>query len=319
MNKQREKGEFGGSGQKAISDIYHRLHEQTGDTVFLGYEGTGHEGEGTVKALVRDGNEHAVANAGEEIEIVTDRTPFYGESGGQMGDTGEMSAHGGRTVVEVLDTQRPVPGLVVHKAKVKQGSLNTGDMVLLSVNGERRNSIRANHSATHLLHKALKLVLGDHVKQAGLVVAPDYLRFDYSHFAAPTTEQLEQVEDLVNRWIRENAGAETRVMPIDEAKKAGAVALFGEKYGDVVRVVSEHPQLVEPRRHTRAAQRRHRPLQDHPRRGRLPPASAGLSRSPVRVCSRARAGTRGAQGGRKTGPVHPEGVGEARRGQPEAG
>ncbi len=245
MRKQREKGEFGGSGQKAVSDVYHRLAERIGESVFLGYEGTGHEGEATVKALVRDGNEHATAKEGEEIEIVTDRTPFYGESGGQIGDTGELTAHGGRTVIEVMDTQRPVPGLIVHKAKVKQGSLKVGDMVLLSVDGERRNSIRANHSATHLLHRALKIVLGDHVKQAGSVVAPDYLRFDYSHFAAPSTEQLEQVEDLVNRWVRENEGAETRVMPIEEAKKAGAVALFGEKYGDVVRVVSVHPQSVE--------------------------------------------------------------------------
>ena len=118
-------------------------------------------------------------------------------------------------------------------------------MVQLSVDGQRRNSIRANHSATHLLHRALKIVLGDHVKQAGSVVAPDYLRFDYSHFSPPTTEQMEKVEDLVNGWIRDNAAAETRVMPLDEAKKAGAVALFGEKYGDRVRVVSVHPQSTE--------------------------------------------------------------------------
>ncbi|MGQ0508130.1 MAG: DHHA1 domain-containing protein, partial [Myxococcaceae bacterium] len=119
------------------------------------------------------------------------------------------------------------------------------DQLGLSVDAERRKSIRANHSATHLLHKALKLVLGDHVKQAGSIVAPDYLRFDYSHFAAPSLEQLEKVEDLVNGWIRDNAGAQTKVMKLDEARASGAVALFGEKYGEKVRVVSVHPESTE--------------------------------------------------------------------------
>jgi len=133
----------------------------------------------------------------------------------------------------------------VHEVQVTSGTLAVGDVVQLSVDGQRRNSIRANHSATHLLHRGLKIVLGEHVKQAGSVVAPDYLRFDYSHFSQPTPEQLERVEDLVNGWIRDNAGAETKVMDLDEAKKAGAVALFGEKYGDRVRVVSVHPQSTE--------------------------------------------------------------------------
>jgi alanyl-tRNA synthetase len=177
--------------------------------------------------------------------LIFDRTPFYGESGGQVGDSGQVTGSGGKTVAEILDTQRPVPTLITHKAKVKQGLLKVGDVLQLAVDGQRREAIRANHSATHLLHKALKLVLGDHVKQAGSVVAPDYLRFDYSHFAAPTSEELERVEDLVNRWIRENAEAKTEVMALADAKRSGAVALFGEKYGEQVRVVSVHPDSVE--------------------------------------------------------------------------
>ncbi|HVP62813.1 MAG TPA: alanine--tRNA ligase [Myxococcaceae bacterium] len=245
MEAQRQRGTFGGSGEKAVADLWPALQARLGDTVFLGYEGEGHEGEGTIVALVKDGREVPELRAGERGELLTDRTPFYGESGGQVGDTGRIVGHGDKAEAQVLDARRPVAGLVVHEVHVTRGTLRTGDMVQLSVDGQRRNSIRANHSATHLLHRALKIVLGDHVKQAGSVVAPDYLRFDYSHFSPPTPEQLEQVEDLVNGWIRDNADAETRVMALDEAKKAGAVALFGEKYGERVRVVSVHPQSTE--------------------------------------------------------------------------
>jgi alanyl-tRNA synthetase len=135
--------------------------------------------------------------------------------------------------------------LVVHRAKVEQGQWKVGDLAQLEVDSQRRLAIRANHSATHLLHQALKTVLGEHVKQAGSVVGPDSLRFDYSHFAAPSPEQLEKVEDLVNQWIRENAQASTEVMALEQAKRSGAVALFGEKYGDQVRVVSVHPRSTE--------------------------------------------------------------------------
>ncbi|MBX5484558.1 MAG: alanine--tRNA ligase [Myxococcaceae bacterium] len=245
MEQQRQKAEFAGSGEKAVGDIYHRVFEKAGETRFLGYDGLGHEGEGSVKALIRDGMDVNEVKAGDAVELVLDQTPFYGESGGQVGDTGRLTAHGGKTVVEIEDAQRPVPGLIVHRGKVTQGALKVGDTVQLAVDGERRSKIRANHSATHLMHKALKVVLGDHVKQAGSVVAPDYLRFDYTHFAQPTPQQLEQVEDLVNTWIRDNAAAETKVMPLEEAKKSGAVALFGEKYGEKVRVVSVHPESVE--------------------------------------------------------------------------
>jgi alanyl-tRNA synthetase len=245
MEEERKRAEFEGSGDQAVGEIYHRLLERLGETAFLGYEGEGHEGQGTVKALLKGGKDVPSAKAGEEVELVADRTPFYGESGGQIGDTGWATGRGGKVKVRILDATRPVMGLIVHRAKVEEGVLEVGEMLDLSVDGTRRKAIRANHSATHLLHKALKVVLGDHVKQAGSVVAPDYLRFDYSHFAAPTAEQLEKVEDLVNGWIRDNAEAETRVMGIEEAKKSGAVALFGEKYGEKVRVVSVHPESTE--------------------------------------------------------------------------
>jgi alanyl-tRNA synthetase len=245
MEAQRQRGTFGGSGEKAVADLWPALQARLEETVFLGYEGEGHEGEGTIVALVKDGHEVPQLRAGDRGDLLSDRTPFYGESGGQVGDTGRIVGHGGKAEAQVLDAKRPVPGLVVHEVHVTSGTLRVGDMVQLSVDGQRRNAIRANHSATHLLHRALNVVLGEHVKQAGSVVAPDYLRFDYSHFSPPTTEQLEQVEDLVNGWILDNADAQTQVMALDEAKKAGAVALFGEKYGERVRVVSVHPQSTE--------------------------------------------------------------------------
>ena len=245
MDEQRAKGEFGGSGQKAVGDLYHRLLSQLGETVFLGYDGSGHQGQGSLRAILKNGAEVDSAQAGDSVELIFDRTPFYGESGGQVGDTGRILGSGGKVEVAISDAQRPIPGLVIHHGKVTQGQLKVGDTLDLSVDGERRDAIRANHSATHLVHRALKIVLGDHVKQAGSVVAPDALRFDYTHFAAPSRDQLAQVEDLVNRWVRENSEAETRVMRLDEAKRSGAVALFGEKYGESVRVVSIHPQSTE--------------------------------------------------------------------------
>jgi alanyl-tRNA synthetase len=245
MEKEAEKNKFAGSGDKAVGEVYQKVLERVGQSEFLGYQGEGHEGEGSVRAILKGGAELTHASEGDEVEVVLDRTPFYGESGGQMGDTGRIVGHGGKAMAQVEDAQRPVSGLIVHKVKVTQGSFKVGDMVQAGVDGQRRASIRANHSATHLLHKALKMVLGEHVKQAGSVVAPDYLRFDFSHFAPMTHEQQDQVEDLVNTWIRENAEAQTRVMNLEEAKKSGAVAMFGEKYGETVRVVTVHPQSTE--------------------------------------------------------------------------
>ena len=247
MAEEKEKGGgFGGSGDQAIADLWPRLRERLGaDTEFLGYQGEGEVGNGKVLAVLQDGREVQEARAPGRIDVVTDRTPFYGEAGGQVGDTGRMERPDGSLGARVLDTQRPVAGLVAHRVELAKGALRVGDTVHLVVDSERRRSIRRNHSATHLLHRALRVVLGDHVKQAGSVVHPDYLRFDYAHFQAPTPQQLEEVEDLVNRWIRDNADAATQIMALDEAKAAGAVALFGEKYGDRVRVVSVHPESTE--------------------------------------------------------------------------
>jgi len=245
LKEEADKNKFVSSGEKAIGDVYLKVLERVGPTEFLGYEGEGHEGEGSIRAIVKDGAELTQATQGDKVELVLDRTPFYGESGGQVGDTGRVVGHGGKAVAQVTDAQRPVAGLVVHSVEVTEGTFKVGDMVQAGVNVERRKSIRANHSATHLLHKALKLVLGEHVKQAGSVVAPDYLRFDFSHFSPATPEQLEQVEDLVNGWIRDNPSSETRVMKLEDAKKSGAVAMFGEKYGETVRVVTVHPESTE--------------------------------------------------------------------------
>ncbi|HMK74183.1 MAG TPA: alanine--tRNA ligase, partial [Myxococcaceae bacterium] len=247
MAEEKEKGGgFGGSGDQAIADLWPRLRERLGaDTEFLGHQGAGEVGDGVVVAILQDGHEVREAKGPGRVEVVTDRTSFYGEAGGQVGDTGRMERPDGSLAARVVDTQRPVPGLVSHRIELEKGTLRVGDAVHLVVDGERRRAIRRNHSATHLLHRALKVVLGDHVKQAGSVVHPDYLRFDYAHFQAPGPQQLEEVEDLVNRWIRENADAATRIMGLDEAKAAGAVALFGEKYGDRVRVVSVHPESTE--------------------------------------------------------------------------
>ncbi|NTX33749.1 alanine--tRNA ligase [Myxococcus sp. CA033] len=244
--KEAERGKGGELNKdKAIGDVYLKLVEKLGTTEFLGYEGEGHEGEGSVRAMIRDGVEVVQASQGDKVELVLDRTPFYGESGGQLGDSGNIVGHGGKAVAQVKDAQRPVPGLIVHSVEVTEGTFKVGDMVQTAVDVERRKAIRSNHSATHLLHKALKLVLGEHVKQAGSVVAPDFLRFDFSHFGPVTAEQAEKVEDLVNGWIRDNAAAETRVMALEDAKKSGAVAMFGEKYGETVRVVTVHPESTE--------------------------------------------------------------------------
>ncbi len=215
--KRPEREEKFASSVKALSDIWLKQPE----TKFLGYETLA--ATGTVIAV--DGADFAV-----------DQTPFYGESGGQVGDTG--TANGAR----VIDTLKE-GGVIIHR--LEKGSLKVGDKVTLQVDGERRDMIRANHSATHLLHKALRVVLGEEVKQKGSIVAPDYLRFDYSCFKQPTPEQLEKIEDLVNKWIRENKISETKLMKIDEARAAGAVALFGEKYGEQVRVVTVHPETTE--------------------------------------------------------------------------
>jgi alanyl-tRNA synthetase len=212
------------------------------ETKFLGYDSV--TGDGTVLTLLdQNGAQLQSAKVGDEVEVLVDQTPFYGESGGQVGDTGTITGAGLR--LQVTDTQKPVGSLFVHKAKVLEGTIAVKSAVKLSVDVERRNKIRANHSATHLLHKALKVVLGNNVNQKGSVVSPEALRFDFSHYNSMTQDEINRVEDLVNGWVRDNQDAETKLMGIAEAKAAGAVALFGEKYGDRVRVVTVHAESTE--------------------------------------------------------------------------
>jgi alanyl-tRNA synthetase len=175
------------------------------------------------------------------IEVVFDQTPFYGESGGQLGDHGQLFAEGVRA--KVTDVQKPVAGLFLHKVTLEQGALVVGDEVTLEIDHARRLALRANHSATHLLHLALREVLGDHVKQKGSVVAPDYLRFDYAHFAALTDDQIRAVERRVNQLVRDNYEGHTDELPIEEAKRRGAIAFFDEKYGDRVRMLTIGPSI----------------------------------------------------------------------------
>ena len=248
LDEQRNRSTFGGSGEAAVGALYFELQQRHGDTAFTGYEGEG--GRARVLSLVRGGQAVDAASAGEEVEVILDRSPFYGESGGQVGDTGSITGPAvdgarGELRIEIRDTVKPAGGLLVHKGQVVSGTVHAGEEVEALVDHGRRNAIRANHSATHLLHKALKEALGDHVKQAGSVVAPDHLRFDYTHFAAPAPEDLERIEDRVNRMVRDNAAARTQVLGLDEARASGAVALFGEKYGETVRVVSVHPDSKE--------------------------------------------------------------------------
>ncbi len=242
MRKQRERSKFAGSGDHAVSSAYHSLRAAHGGTTFLGY-GAGRDGEqatGRILALIVGGVSVDAAAAGEEVEILTDRTPFYGRSGGQTGDTGRILKHSSGEVtseVEVLDAWKPVPELIVEKSRVLSGSLFVGDEVTLQVHGDRRDSTRRNHSATHLLHHALREVLGEHVTQKGSYVGPDKLTFDFSHFSPLSAEELQRVERKVNAAVRRNAAAVIEECSFDQAQKRGAMALFGEKYGDRVRVM----------------------------------------------------------------------------------
>src|SRR3546814_671075 len=224
-----------GSGEKASDEIWFDLAEANGGTEFTGYTST--EGEGEVIALVRDGAPVDEAKAGDTVAVLTNQTPFYGESGGQMGDSGTITTLGGMTAA-VGDTGKPLGRLHTHQATIESGALKVGDTVHLSVDAARRDRIRANHSATHLLHAALRNRLGGHVTQKGSLVAEDRFRFDFSPPKALTADELAAVEADVNAQIRANEPVTTRLMTPDDAIEAGAMALFGEKYGDEVRVLS---------------------------------------------------------------------------------
>ncbi len=224
-----------GSGEAATESIWFEVKERTGATEFLGYDTESAAGE--IVALVKGGKEAKSLKAGDEAAIVVNQTPFYGESGGQVGDQGIIKGAKG-ALFRVTDTQKKAGGLFVHLGTVESGSFKHGETVDLEVDGKSRSAIRANHSATHLLHEALRQVLGDHVAQRGSLVAPDRLRFDFVHTKPMTAEEIAQVEDIANAIIVQNAPVETRLMGVEDAKQSGARALFGEKYGDEVRVVS---------------------------------------------------------------------------------
>jgi alanyl-tRNA synthetase len=224
-----------GSGDRASDDIWFDLAEEHGATEFTGYSGD--EAEGVVLAIVKDGQPVEQANSGETVQILLNQTPFYGESGGQVGDSGKLTSLNGFEG-DVADTSKPLGRLHALLTKVVRGSLKLGDTVHQVVDSERRDRIRANHSATHLLHAALRRLLGDHVTQKGSLVAPDYFRFDFSHPKALTRDEIETIEADVNAHIRSNEPVTTRLMTPDEAIASGAMALFGEKYGDEVRVLS---------------------------------------------------------------------------------
>ena len=215
--------------------IWVALSDRLDETVFDGYDNNELSGVRVV-ALVQDGQEVESASAGSEVEVVLDRTPFYAEMGGQVGDTGKLTAPG--LYVHVTDTKHRDGGLESHVGVVEEGTISVGDSVSAAIDAGRRELIRRNHTATHLLDAALKKVLGDHVNQAGSLVAPDRMRFDFTHFEALTKDELDRIEGMVNAEIFAAKPVVTQIMSIEDAKAAGAVALFGEKYGDVVRVVS---------------------------------------------------------------------------------
>ena len=236
MEKQKEKARasWSGSGDAATEAVWFGLRDKVGATEFLGYETE--TAEGVVQALVRDNKEAAELKAGETAAVLLNQTPFYAELGGQVGDTGVMVADGVR--FKVTDTQKKAGDVFVHIGTVEQGTLKPGAALSLEVDRSRRGAIRRNHSATHLLHEALRQVLGDHVAQKGSLVAPDRLRFDFSHPKPMTADELEKVEDLANDYVLQNSPVTTRLMALDDARASGARALFGEKYGDEVRVVA---------------------------------------------------------------------------------
>ncbi len=236
MERQREKARasWAGSGEAKDEAVWFALREKLGGTEFLGYETE--RAEGVVAALIRDGAEVAALKKGESGAVLLNQTPFYGESGGQIGDTGVMSSDGVR--FRVIDTQKHAGDVFVHIGTVEEGTLQTGAALALDVDHARRGAIRQNHSATHLLHEALRQVLGDHVAQKGSLVAPDRLRFDFSHPKPMSSEEIERVEDIANKVVLQNAPVITRLMSRDDAIASGARALFGEKYGDAVRVVA---------------------------------------------------------------------------------
>ncbi|MEP6267536.1 MAG: alanine--tRNA ligase, partial [Paracoccaceae bacterium] len=231
--KAKARAAWSGSGEAADATVWFDVADETGTTDFLGYDTE--TAEGQIVGLVQDGALVSEVGEGASVQIALNQTPFYAESGGQVGDTGVIRTENGEA--QITDT-RKTAGVFIHIATVTKGSLSKGEAAVLDVNQVRRRAIRANHSATHLLHEALRAALGDHVSQRGSLNADDRLRFDFSHTKALSEDELARVEAEVNAYIRQNASVETRIMTPDDARAIGAQALFGEKYGDEVRVVS---------------------------------------------------------------------------------
>jgi len=228
-----------GVGQTArksqISPVYAAMLEKVGANKFLGYEATQIDGARVV-AILDGEDELGEIGEGTQGSIILDRTPFYAESGGQVGDSGRLTSANGS--ITVSDTYSPVQGLIIHKVTVNNGAVTVGDELTATVDADKRDATRRNHTATHLVHAALREVLGTHVKQAGSIVAPNYLRFDFTHYQPMSPAEITEIEDLVNRYILKNEPVSTDVMNIEDAMRSGAVALFGEKYGSDVRVLS---------------------------------------------------------------------------------
>src|SRR5690606_10500570 len=220
-----------------VEEVLHRaLAQVPGQNVrFTGYEKQ--RVESTVVSLIRDGELVDLVNAGDHVIVFTESTPFYGEAGGQVGDRGIIASTSGARLT-VTDTKKPVTGAIVHQAEVVEGSLRVGDTVTLSVDSDRRERIRRNHSATHLLHWALRKVLGPQAQQKGSLVGPDRLRFDFTHNAPLTADETQQIERLVNEAILENHPITTELLTMAEARERGATLIFEEKYGDVVRMLT---------------------------------------------------------------------------------
>jgi alanyl-tRNA synthetase len=242
MRAQRERARaaWRGSGDERTAEVYARLAADLRST-FRGYDQL--ELSSPIRALLVDGESRSVARAGEELELVVDETPFYAESGGQVGDRGTVRAPSG--LVEVTDTQRPVGELIVHRGRVVEGEVHVDMRAELAVDAEARAGTVRNHTGTHLLHAALREVLGPQAMQKGSLVGPDRLRFDFTHDAPLTEEQIERIEKLANRWIESNDSARICQMSYADAIGAGAVAIFEEKYGEQVRVVTFGPNSTE--------------------------------------------------------------------------
>ena len=233
--KAQSQANWQGSGDTGAAEVWFRVRDKVGATQFLGYEGV--VGDAELKAIIVDGEATEKLSKGQSAEIVFDKTPFYGESGGQAGDKGEIAfANGARFCVS--DVQKRAGDVFIHIGELVEGDVGVGEKATLQADATRRNRIRSNHSATHILHKALRNVLGDHVAQKGSLVEEDKLRFDFSHSGPMTQDEMDEVETQVNAIIRQNEAVSTKEMAPDDAIEAGAMALFGEKYGDVVRVLS---------------------------------------------------------------------------------